>query len=249
MPELLQTAELRRMLERELFFFRCHHLEEDHFVTSRAEQFQCCGERLDPVEAVADQEDQTATLQRGEHLREDIRHRRLLPRPTRFEQLDDLLEGLAVRRRLPAVGDLRVERDQPGGVSLSQQQVRQSRRQLAGVIELGDRRAVIGHAPRAIDDQIRPQVGLLFVFLDVVVTSLAVGPPVDVLDLVAGVVLPMLDELDRRAFERRLVLPDHVALDEQLGDDLKPAKLGERRRISQRFRGTSRHERPPCPLE
>ena len=70
-------------------------------------------------------------------------------------------------------------------------------------------------------------------------TGLAVGPPVDVLDLVAGVVLPVLD---RRAFEGRLVLSDHVALDEQLGHDLQPAKLGERRRISQRFRGTSRHE-------
>ena len=75
------------------------------------------------------------------------------------------------------------------------------------------------------------QVGFFLVFLDVVAVGLAEGPPVDMADLVAGAVLPVLGELDREALERALVQPGHHPLDHQPREQLQPAEAGQCGRV------------------
>ena len=124
-----------------------------------------------------------------------------------------------------------MKRDQPAGVALGQKQIRQAGGELPGVIVLAQRLPAIAHAAGAIDEQMAAEVGLFFVFLDVKLAGLGVGPPIDVADFVAGVILPMLDEFDAGPFERAFVLADQVAFDNQLGDDFQPAEFRQCRRI------------------
>ena len=53
----------------------------------------------------------------------------------------------------------------------------------------------------------------------------------------AGVILTMFNELDTGTFKGAFVLPDHVPLNDHLGDDFQSAKFGEGRRIIKRYRG------------
>jgi hypothetical protein len=61
------------------------------------------------------------------------------------------------------------------------------------------------------------KVRFLFVLLDGVALGAAVALPVDVLDIVAGDVLAVLDELDGEAAEGALVVADAQALDDGAG--------------------------------
>ena len=89
----------------------------------------------------------------------------------------------------------------------------------------------VGHAAAGIDEEVRLEVGLLLVLLDVVAVGLAEGAPVDVADLVAGVILAVLGELDAEALVRALVDAGEEALDEAAGDQRQAAVLGERGRV------------------
>src|SRR5207249_10328718 len=60
---------------------------------------------------------------------------------------------------------------------------------------------------------------------------LAVGAPVDVADLIAGIILAMLGELDGEALVRTLVDAGEEALDQLPGDHRQAAVLGQRCRI------------------
>ena len=72
------------------------------------------------------------------------------------------------------------------------------------------------------------QVRFLLVLLDVIAIGLAVGAPVDVADLVAGIILAMLGELDAEALVGTLVDAGEEALDEVARDQREPAVLGQR---------------------
>src|SRR5690348_827122 len=92
-------------------------------------------------------------------------------------------------------------------------------------------RALVGHAARGVNDQVRLEVRLLLVLLDEVPVRLAVGAPVDVANLVAGIILAMFSELDGKALVRTLVCAGEETLDELAGDHGQPAVFGEGRRI------------------
>ena len=171
---------------------------------------------------------------------DDLRQARLAAGFAAFEQAGQKLKVARARRGFDAFADFAIERDQPDGIALFQQQVPQSGCELPRVIQLRQRLPRVRHAPRAIDNEVAPQVGFVFVLLDEVLAGLAKRSPVDVPNFIAGVVLPMLDELDAGAFEGALVLPNDVTLDEQLRDDLQPPKLGQRSRVSQ-WRGLRCH--------
>ena len=113
--------------------------------------------------------------------------------------------------------------DQADGVALVQHQVRQRGGDVLGVLELARVLALVGHAAAGIDEQMGLQVGLFLVFLDVVAIGLAEGAPVDVADLVAGIILAMLGELDAEALVGALVDAGEEALDERCA---RPGRAG-----------------------
>ena len=121
--------------------------------------------------------------------------------------------------------------DQPDGVALADHQVGERRREPPRVLELRARPPRVPHAPRRIDDEVRFQICLFFIFLDVVAVALAERPPVDVADLVPRPVLAVLGELDREALERAPVHPRHHPLDHQPRHQLEPAEARQRRGV------------------
>src|SRR5262249_15641287 len=76
---------------------------------------------------------------------------------------------------------------------------------ILGKLKLARVLPLISHAAAGIDQEIRAEVCFLLVFLDVVTIRLTVRSPVDVPNLVARIVLPMLGELDPETLIRRLV--------------------------------------------
>ena len=75
----------------------------------------------------------------------------------------------------------------------------------------------VEHRLAGVEQDVADEVGLLLVLLDRVAFGAAVALPVDVADVVAGDVLAVLDELDREAAERALVVADAQALDDRRG--------------------------------
>src|SRR5690606_9591193 len=75
--------------------------------------------------------------------------------------------------------------------------------------------AAVGHRRRGVDEEGAAQLGLLLEPLHVVAVELAEGLPVDVFDVVAGRVLLVLGELDRRAVMRGAVHARQRTLDDR----------------------------------
>ncbi len=126
--------------------------------------------------------------------------------------------------RLEHGADLRVVDRKADGVALMEHQVGERGGDVLGVLEFADRPtgtdlggnlAGEAHAAGGIDEQMGLEVGFFLVFLDVVTVGLADGAPVDMADLVPGVILAMLGELDGEALVGTFVDAGEETLDER----------------------------------
>src|SRR5439155_15282254 len=82
-------------------------------------------------------------------------------------------------------------------------EIREARRQIARILELRDAAAGKLHGFRDVEQHRKVGVGVGLVLLDVVAIRARVHAPVDLADIVARHVAPMLGEIDRRAEIRR----------------------------------------------
>ena len=167
-----------------------------------------------------------------------------------FQRLAEDREMAGGRPGRDQAPGLAVGGDQPDGVALADHQVGQRRREPPRVLELRARPPRVAHAPRRVDDEVRLEVRLFLIFLDVVAVALAERPPVDVADLVPRPVLAVLGELDREALERAPVHPRHHPLDHQPRHQLEPAEARQRRGVDRAAVDESifhRHGPRPCP--
>src|SRR5262245_7697648 len=97
-----------------------------------------------------------------------------------------------------------------------------------GVLKLaGMRLALIAHAAAGIEQKIGLEVGLLLVFLDVVAVRLAVGPPMEVADFIAGIILAVFGKLDGKALVRAFVHAGEESLDKGPRNQREPAIFPE----------------------
>src|SRR5690606_41318312 len=76
-------------------------------------------------------------------------------------------------------------------------------------------------------EQVRAEVRLLLELLDVEAVRAAVHAPVDVAEVVAGLVHPVLGELDGETAVRRAVYAGEESLDDVARDELEAAERGE----------------------
>ena len=142
----------------------------------------------------------------------------------------------AGRQPLRATGVRVPGDDQSHLVALPHEKVGERPGADSAVLELGHRAAAVGHRPGAVHDQQRTEVRLHLEALDVVLVELGVGAPIDVLDLVAGRVLLVLDELDRLAVGGALVQSGEDALHHLAGTYLQRPEPGEERGIERHAR-------------
>jgi hypothetical protein len=123
-----------------------------------------------------------------------------------------------------------VECEHAHGIALAGEQEGQAGGELAGVPELG-RQVLLGRRPRHgrthVEQEVRPQIGLLLELLDVVAVRPAVHAPVDVAHVVTRLVHPVLRELHREAAVRRAVEARDEPLHHLPGHELQPAECGQ----------------------
>ena len=98
-----------------------------------------------------------------------------------------------------------VERRQADRVLLADHQVGQRGREVGPVVRLAQAAGGVVHRCGGVEEDRRAEVRLFLVQLHVELLGLGVGLPVEVLQVVAGHVLPVLRELDRGAVEGRPV--------------------------------------------
>ena len=140
-------------------------------------------------------------------------------------QLAPVAEARARRQHR---ADLVVERDEAGRVALAQQHQRERGDEALGVGELGQDGVGIagpGHGPADVAHHHGAEVGLFLELLDVQPVVPAEDLPVDVAELVARLVHPVLGELDREPAPGRAVQPAEKSLHHTFGDHLDPAEL------------------------
>ena len=120
------------------------------------------------------------------------------------------------RARRQIAGDALVEQHQPNRVTLMDHQIAQRRGEIVGVIELTDFAGVNNsHRRRLVDEYITFEIGFFFKLLHVKTVGFAVNFPINVADLVAGHVLPMLGKFDAEAVIRAAMQAGDEAFDDQ----------------------------------
>src|SRR5262249_25926743 len=97
-------------------------------------------------------------------------------------------------------------------------------RQQLGVVELVGPAFAVEHRTAGVEQDVADEIRLLLVLLDGVTLGAAVALPVDVAQIVARHILAVLDELDRKAAIRALMIADAQTLDD--GARLEAERLG-----------------------
>ena len=128
-----------------------------------------------------------------------------------------------------------VEGDEPSGVTLAQQDERQSCGQAVPVGTLREprRRATPSHRTAGIEQDHGSKVRLFLELLDEQPVRASEHLPIEVARLVARLVSAVLRELHRKAAERRAVDPGQKALHHPLRHDLDPTEPGHLCRVEQ----------------
>ncbi len=130
------------------------------------------------------------------------------------------------------------ERHDAHRVVLMDHQVRQRRRQADRVVELRQLLPIrVGHRLAQIHRQIAGDVRLGLELLDVVLVGLGIHEPIDIVRIVAGRVLAMLAELNRKAMKRAGVQPVQKPLHDELSAQIKPRNLPDDFRLQVFFDG------------
>ena len=110
------------------------------------------------------------------------------------------------RARRDVAAHLRIEGDQAHAVLLPEHQVGQAGREPRGVLPFGEAAAApVIHRAAQIEQQGRAEIRLLLVLADVIAIRAPEDAPVDVANLVARHIRPVLLELDGKALVRRAV--------------------------------------------
>lgn len=126
------------------------------------------------------------------------------------------------------MADALVEGRHADRVLLANDQIRQARSDGAGVIVLIERAVAVVHRIADIDDEMRPQIRLGFVLLDVEFVGFRPDFPVEMPKVVARRVVAVLDELDAVPEEGTLVHAGQETLDDLLRPQLQRRDTGDR---------------------
>lgn len=136
--------------------------------------------------------------------------------------------------------NLLVKNGKPHRVLLSQGEVGQTSGDGCPIIELVQRSSTVLHTLRSIDEEGAPEIGILFVLLDVETVLASVNLPVDVPEVVTRRVLPVLYELDRLTEVRTAMHTRKEALHDVSGSKLHRVDAADRFRM-QVFFGIGHH--------
>ena len=193
-------------------------MKDEDIVPAVAEHFQAAEERLAIGEQIGDEDDHAPAADGLGDAAHDFLDVGLRLRPADVQPLDERVDMRLLAARRHGLPHLVVKGNQADRILLPQQQVAQV---------LVKRAAAVVHRFAHVHDQRAAQVGFFLVLLDVVAVGLGPHLPVEVAEIVARDILPMLNKLDRVAEERALVHTGDEPLDHVPGTQIEPRDAGD----------------------
>lgn len=103
------------------------------------------------------------------------------------------------RTRRHMLDHIFIERDEPDRVVLTDSEKRQRRREVLRVLELRDFAAGVAHRSTGVNEQMYSRVSVALILFYVEPIGASEQLPIEVAQIVAGHVLPMLGEVGREA--------------------------------------------------
>ncbi len=232
------VLKLEHSLEGEHGLGLVEDMKDDDVVTGKPKAMQGSQHRCGVRQEVAENHDQAAMPHHAGDLMQARFDVGFAGRLELGEQREDIakLRPLAPRRQ--ALADLLIEGDQADRVLLVDHQIAERGRKTDAVLEFGELLTIgVTHRSRQIHHQVAGQVRFRLELLDVEAVGLGVNVPVHVGNIVAGRVLAMFGELDRKPLERAGVQPRDEALNNELGAEVEPRHLADDGRVQVFFGG------------
>ena len=185
------------------------------------EHLQAAEEGLAIDQQVGDNNNHTPTGDGLGHAAQDLLDVGLVAGPAHIHRLDDAVDVSLLAARRQDLAHVLVEGDDANGVLLPQQQIAQAGRDGATIIVLVQRSTAVVHRLADVHHQVATQIGLGLELFDI--EAIRFGPylPVEVANVVAGGVFPVLYEFDRMAEERAAVHARDETLDNVLGAQIE----------------------------
>ena len=237
-------------LKRKRHFVRVEHLKDDHLVPDEAQVLDATDEFVLVVEKIAHEHHDPAASRLAREIVERLGNGGGLRGIERAEHGADRVDFREAVRARDVLARLVVEDRHCGGVALEEDEIREARGHHFCIVELAHRTGAVAHGLAAIEQQVRHEVRLLLVLLDVVAVAAPEHLPIEMPRVVAGDVFAVLRKLDRKSAERRLVRTGHVALDNRARLEAEILGLLDRLGIEQRrqggFRGGAGHRAESC---
>ena len=185
------------------------------------------------IEQIADDHDEAGVgkqLGKGMNRAAQIGFARAGQLGKKIKHAEDLLAPAPQGQRLVQE---RRERRAADSVEIFQTDIAQRRRDLLGVVEL--RRVAFGHGAAGVDQQI--DIHLLFGGEDFHQQAIEppVNVPIDVAQIVAVLVAPVVGKFQAKAFARRRMLALGAGPAEPLGDQVEPFELAQEIAVEESF--------------
>lgn len=206
-----EAAEVVEFVEGKGQFLLGHEVKYDQLVMFEAEVMQGIFDRFGIVEKIADHDDEATGWDAFGDFVKSGGAARVVLRGRCGEGFEDRPD-LARFGGGPQVGlDRFVKGDETDGVLLADEQVGQSRGEVASVFEFGEVRLSpersglfpgVAHRSRGVDEQGDPHVRLFDVLLDIIAITFAVDPPVEIPEIIPSDILPMFREFHGESFVR-----------------------------------------------
>ena len=134
--------------------------------------------------------------------------------------------GPAARRHMGV--NMLVKRDEPNRILLAIQKVSQGRGQKFRIGEFRNSASLrISHRRAGVDQQMTLRVRVRAIFLDEVAIRAREQPPVEITQIIAGIVLTIFGEFGREACKGRAMQPGHESLDHGARQEFEGANACE----------------------
>jgi hypothetical protein len=129
--------------------------------------------------------------------------------------------------------DLAIKCNQADTVLLVKNQIGQRRGEAFRIFQLRKRGTIALklHALASVEQEITNQIGLLLVLLQVVLVGLAKDFPIDIPEIVAGDIFPVLGKLNGKAMIRTAMCPGHKSFDDDACPEFQSIELSQHSRI------------------
>ena len=202
------------------------------------------------IDAIAENDDQPAMLQTLGHLMQDRRERRFLLRLRLIYRPDEAQQMRRRGARGKHLPYLIVESHQSCRILLTQNQIAQTSPDKLRVAKFAHRIALpaIRHRTAGIQHDMGLKRGRDLILLDVKPIGLGENAPVQPFDVIAGCVLAVLCEIQRKAQMRRAMQTLHIPIHELFGDQFQPADFRQRGGVEQRSWHVTRWRHPLIPI-